>query len=147
MLPFDFKFSTKSQTIHFFPKSDKFPFYTVVQSEPEHRNIEIGVQLTFKKLLNIQRNMKRRNMNEANLEKLLTEINKFMEGTNAVWVKSQETQNDHDFIVFRLVNRHIYTNRNSNPTLRMRVNLEKSRETQINLSKSEEKSPFFRPWN
>ena len=148
MLPFNFKISLKNNTLHFFPKGDKFPFYMTIQSEDHNRSIEIGIQQTFQKLLRIQKTMKKRCMNEERLKKLLKDINQFMDGTNAIWIKSNEIENGEDFILFRLVNRSLTLTR---PKLCLKM-VPKASERTNTLESSQEKdsnkdSPFFRPWN
>ena len=153
MLPFIFKISIKNQSLNFFPRIDgEFPFYLEKEAKPEHAKIEIGIRKTFEKLLNFQKYIKRKSLNDFKMTKLLHEINEFMKNTNAIWTKTFEIEiDDNDFYVFTLVSRtkaiesqRSRRNRMSTPYHNVRP---VSKPNCMAQSSKKEMTPFFRPWN
>ena len=165
MLPFVFKISIKKHTINFFPKTDgEFPFYLEKEAKPEHAKIEMGIRKTFEKLLNFQKYIKRKSLNDFKMNKLLLEINEFMKDTNAVWTKTAEIGiDDYDFYVFTLVSRTKFIEsqrsrrhlpRRHLPTISQllyqpyhNVKLVSPKPNCLTDSSKKEMTPFFRPWN
>lgn len=152
MLPFTFKISVKCQTMHFFPKTEEFPFFVHQQAREEHLKIEVGVQKSFERLLVFQKYIKRRVFEEWKIDKLLCEINEFMAGTNAIWTKTSEIGiDDFDFYVFTLKNRSqislsLKTRRKRN-CKRPGHTVEPSNPSYlVYLLNKKETTPFFRPW-
>ena len=130
-----------------------------LQSDERFRKIELGIQLTFDKLLKLQKSMKKKCIDANNIEALHVQINGFMNNTQAIWKKTYEVDVDkYDFIVFELVN--IRTTKITQSKMKMRIlpdykmkrsnmnesDRERSNKLNFESRKTEEKSPFFRPW-
>ena len=146
--------------MHFFPKIEgEFPFYLEKEARAEHSKIEVGIQKTFQKLLNFQKYIKRKALNDFKMDKLLLEINDFMRGTNAIWTKTAEIDiDDYDFYVFTLVSRTKFIesqqSRRHLPTISQllyqpyhNVKLVSPKPNCLTDSSKKEMTPFFRPWN
>jgi len=143
MLPFIFKISVKCNTIHFFPTNESYPFFLTRQADEARWNIESGLQLTFDEVLRIQSSIKRRYMTEARVSKLLKEINGFMNGTDALWIKTCEIDiDDFDFHVFSLVSK---TQMMSLQKITKKTGTKRPRD-ENNFPSQLVKTPFFRPW-
>lgn len=149
MLPFIFKISIKCNTIHFFPTNDNYPFFLTRQADKNHWKIESGLQLTFDKVLRIQSSIKRKYITESRVSKLLKEINEYMSGTDAIWIKTSEIDiDDFDFHVFSLVSK---TQMMSVQKIRKRKfsglkrSFEETESSPVQLV-DEKNTRFFRPW-
>ena len=138
--------------MHFFPKTEEFPFFLDQQASKEHFKIEVGIQRSFERLLVFQKYIKRRVFEEWKIDKLLCEINEFMADTNAIWTKTCEIGiDDFDFYVFTLKNR-------TQINLSLRTRQKRKREHGdhtvepskpsylVYLLNQQETTPFFRPW-
>ena len=149
MLPFIFKVSIKCNTIHFFPTNQNYPFFLTRQADEKHSKIESGLQLTFDEVLRFQSSIKRRYITEARVSKLLKEINGYMNGSDAIWIKTSEIDiDDFDFHVFTLVSK---TQMMSVQKITKKKISGAKRPHDEDISSptefiNENKTPFFRPW-
>ena len=138
MLPFIFSISIKTNSIHFFPMRNNFPFNQKKESDKKTSTIEVGVQKSFNKLMKIQILLKRKKVNVQMIEKILDDLNQFMLSTNAIWRRVPSAQDDESFFTFRLFNRQKCISSENRARLGIRISCD--------AHTKGVKPQFFRPW-
>ena len=147
MIPFIFKISIKNNSLHFFPVKNDYPFFKKKSANAHLARIEDGIQRTFKRLMVLQRSLKRKQMDDRTVEKLLIEINRYTFGSDGLWIKTIEPENENVFHTFTLV---------SKAQLFQIQRIKRKQDDQLDsvnkkrrlgsVSESGQENIYFRPW-
>ena len=105
MIPFIFKISVENNSIHFFPVRNDYPFFKKKSPNAFLAKIEDAIQRTFDRLMILQRSLKRKPIDDRSIEKLLIEINRFTFGSDGLWIKTLESDNEKVLHTFTLVSK------------------------------------------